>query len=114
MAAPEQSRALSTWTLLFVDDLDKALRLYHEVLGIPIRERGADYVVLGRDLVLEVSDHPGEEGDGFDAPGVVGVYVAADALPRFGSASPGPVTGPPRSAKAVAAGVSGWVMESGT
>lgn len=82
IAASEQSRVLSTWTLLFVDDLDKALRLYHEVLGIPIRERGADYVVLGRDLVLEVSDHPAGERDGFDAPGVVGVYVAADALPE--------------------------------
>jgi ADP-ribosylglycohydrolase/catechol 2,3-dioxygenase-like lactoylglutathione lyase family enzyme len=77
-----QSPVLSTWTLLFVDDLDKALHLYHEVLGIPIRERGDDFVVLGRHLVLEVSDHPEKEGDGFDAPGVVGVYVAADALPE--------------------------------
>lgn len=79
--AAEQGPVLSTWTLLFVDDLDKALGLYHEVLGIPIRERGDDYVVLGRHLVLEVSDHPEREKDGFDAPEVVGVYVAPGALP---------------------------------
>ena len=78
--ASEESSVLSTWTLLFVDDLDKALGLYHEVLGIPIRERGDDFVVLGRHLVLEVSDRPENERDGFHAPEVVGVYVAPGSL----------------------------------
>jgi ADP-ribosylglycohydrolase/catechol 2,3-dioxygenase-like lactoylglutathione lyase family enzyme len=80
ITASEQSPVLSTWTLLFVDDLDKALGLYKEVLGIPIRERGDDFVVLGRDLVLEISDRPERERNGFRAPGVIGVYVSPGSM----------------------------------
>lgn len=73
----------STWTLLFVDDLDEALELYHVLLRIPIRERGATYVVLGRNLVLELSDDPAPQASDFRAPQVIGVYVAPESLPTM-------------------------------
>jgi ADP-ribosylglycohydrolase/catechol 2,3-dioxygenase-like lactoylglutathione lyase family enzyme len=79
MGAAEESeagRARVTWNFLFVRDFVRALRLYNEVLGIPIVRTRSNYAILDGHLVLERSDQQEPTG-GKDlrAPQVVGVFV---------------------------------------
>jgi catechol 2,3-dioxygenase-like lactoylglutathione lyase family enzyme len=83
MARADASTAQSTWTFVFVRDLARALGLYHEILGLPIRRRSADMAVLGGSLVLEQSELREERrpaAESFEALEIIGVLATPTGL----------------------------------
>jgi catechol 2,3-dioxygenase-like lactoylglutathione lyase family enzyme len=72
----------STWNFIFVRDLPKALTLYHDLLGIPVRRIRDRTAVLTGNLVLEESDlrEASDRQEALRAPAVIGVFVAPRAL----------------------------------
>ncbi len=71
----------STWNFIFVRDLPKALTLYHDILGIPVRRIRDRTAVLAGNLVLEESDHRESLNRGnLRAPEVIGVFVMPQTL----------------------------------
>lgn len=72
----------STWSFIFVRDLSRALALYHDLLGIPVRRIRDRTAVLAGNLVLEESDlrEASSRRKGLRAPAVIGVFVAPQAL----------------------------------
>ncbi len=75
--------ARSTWTFVFVQDLPKALHLYHEILRLPVRRRNSTMAVVGGSLVLEQSELQEADrrpADSLKAPEVIGVLARPEAL----------------------------------
>jgi Glyoxalase/Bleomycin resistance protein/Dioxygenase superfamily len=71
----------STWNFIFVRDLSKALALYHDILGIPVRRIRNRTAVLAGNLVLEESDRQETSSrEDLRAPEVIGVFVMPQAL----------------------------------
>lgn len=75
----------STWSFLFVRNLPQALRLYRDLLGIPVRRAQDRSAVLAGNIVLEESAEKGPRRESFKAPGVVGVFVQPQTLVRLHS-----------------------------
>ncbi|HEX8690232.1 MAG TPA: hypothetical protein VF729_08305, partial [Solirubrobacterales bacterium] len=73
----------STWSFLFVRSLPGALRLYRDLLGIPVRRAQDRSAVLVGNIVLEESAEKEPSRQSFKAPGVVGVFVQPQALVRL-------------------------------
>lgn len=82
-ASEDLPAARSTWTFVFVRDLARALRLYGEILRLPVRRRERNMAVVGESLVLEQSElQRGRTAptDNLRAPAVIGVLARPEAL----------------------------------
>jgi ADP-ribosylglycohydrolase len=75
----------STWSFIFVRSLPEALRLYRDLLGIPVRRIQDRFAVLVGNMVLEESAEKEQSREGFKAPEVVGVFVRPQTLIRLHS-----------------------------
>ncbi len=75
----------STWSFIFVRSLPEALRLYRDLLGIPVRRVRDRSAVLVGNVVLEESAENEPRPESFKVPGVVGVFVQPQALARLHS-----------------------------
>jgi predicted enzyme related to lactoylglutathione lyase len=79
----DMATAQSTWMFVFVQDLARALHLYHEILRLPVRRRNRTMAVVGGGLVLEQSERrevAREPADSLKAPEVIGVLAKPKAL----------------------------------
>ncbi len=76
----------STWSFIFVRSLPEALRLYRDLLGIPVRRLRDRSAVLVGNVVLEESTEDESTGrENLRAPEVVGVFVRPQALTHLHS-----------------------------
>jgi ADP-ribosylglycohydrolase/catechol 2,3-dioxygenase-like lactoylglutathione lyase family enzyme len=78
------------WTALLVKDLDRSIRLYHDLLGLPICRRGEDFVIFHPNLLVQLDDRGGRQNrfdpirttptSSFETSPIIGVLVPAKAL----------------------------------
>jgi ADP-ribosylglycohydrolase len=83
VAREDAAMPQSTWTFVFVRDLPRALRLYHDILRLPVRRQNSTMAVVGGSLVLEQSEiRETRKGsaDILKAPEVIGVLAKPKAL----------------------------------